>query len=455
MAQGSTYKIVAFTDQSAPGGDSFYHFSPPSIGADGTIAFVGVDDRSEGSISGVYAGVSGKLRRVMSLTDAVPGEPSAVFEDFGPISVSGDGSVGFNAGVTIDQGYVRGIWFETDGGASGAAGKPADFSLAVLGDVAYRSGAVFAKGRILPILHGGLTSEVPIGALLRTVAGVFTAPLTDGLALDDLYIQSIYEDPNAYPQYASSASVGTSMDVNETGKVALKIAVKPSPSPTPPNEAIYAGDPSAPKLIAKEGNPAPGLASAYLSHLSARPSIAADGQVAFSASLSGTPASAIFSGEPGAISPNALEGDLVPTTTDIHFGTLSDAVVNSTGDVIFRAQILYPNEGTRDGIWIQRRTGPPVLLAISGMTLPTPTGDREVEGVDFAGPGTFNDLHEFVFLAKFQNGDEGVYVADTRPGAPEVFVTRPRKPRDFLSTEDSVSVFGVATDDTGIEKVEY
>jgi hypothetical protein len=191
-------------------------------------------------------------------------------------------------------------------------------------------------------------------------------------------------------------------------------------------------------------------------HLSPRPSIAANGFVAFSADLYGSgPVSAIFSGAPGLIAPAAVEGALVPTTADVHFSTLSDAVVNSTGDVIFRARIYYPNESSREGIWIKRISGDPVLIAINGMMLATPDGDREVESVDFAGPGTFNDLHQFVFLATFQNGDQGIYLADTRPGAPVVFVRTPRKARDFVTTKDRVEVSGLATDDTGVAKVEY
>jgi hypothetical protein len=313
------------------------------------------------------------------------------------------------------------------------------------GDVAFRSGQVVAKAEIVPF-----ASEGGIGALLRKIGGVFDAELQEGGALGDLFLQKIY-DTGYYD------GVGVGVDANESGEIAIKVGVRPDPSPTPfPIGAIYAGAPKNPTLVAEEEQPAPGIPDTLYYELSQHPSIAANGLLAFEATLFGDgPASAIFSGRPGAISPLVREGDGVPTTTGVTFSSMRGAVVNSTGDVVFRAQICYDGEGTREGFWIKRRTGEPVLVAIDGMKLPTPTGDREVSDVDFAGPGTFNDLHQFVFLATFDNGDRGIYVADTRPGKPFVVVRTPRKPRQFVTTEASVEVSGTAFDDTGIAKVEY
>jgi hypothetical protein len=95
-----------------------------------------------------------------------------------------------------------------------------------------------------------------------------------------------------------------------------------------------------------------------------------------------------------------------------------------------------------------------VLIAISGINLPTPAGMREVTDVDFAGPGSFNDLHEFVFRASFDDG-QGIYVADTRPGAPTVQIAKPAKPRDRVTQNSKILVAGTAADDTGVAKVEY
>jgi hypothetical protein len=74
--------------------------------------------------------------------------------------------------------------------------------------------------------------------------------------------------------------------------------------------------------------------------------------------------------------------------------------------------------------------------------------------VEFAGPGAFNDLHEVAFEASFNNGS-GIYLADTRPGAPVITVSTPRRPRDFVTMERVISIRGMAFDDTGVAKVEY
>ncbi len=445
-AQGASYRIVAFTGQSAPGGGTYDHFGAPRIGADGTIGFVEVDSRGDGNTSKIYAGLPDVLRLVVSSGDPSPGANlnGGVFQDFQSVSLSKDGLVAFNAGVSRD-GYIKGIWAETAGGlkwvADDASCESGGLSISALGPVGFRSGLIGAKGEESP--------DRTFDVLFFGASGSLTDVLKEDQTLEGKRLRKIY-DTSPCPN-----SVGTVVDVNESGTVALKMTVSPLPSPTP-TEAIYAGAPGAPNAVAVQNAAAPGLSDSSYGHLSDKPTIAANGLVAFSSTLNsqGGPASAIFSGFPGAIAPQVLQGATVPTTTDVTFGPLSDAVVNSTGDVIFRAVIEYPNETSRTGIWIQRKTGPAVLVAVSGINLPTPAGLREVTSVDFAGPGSFNDLHEFVFRASFGD-DEGIYVADTRPGAPIIFIAQPSRPRDRVTTKSSILVAGIATDDTGIDKVEY
>lgn len=441
LAQGCTYEYVAFTGQAAPGGGTFYHFDSAHIGANGDIGFIGIDSSNE--VYAIYAGRPSALKRIVASGDAIPGGRGATFADFSSVSVSKDGGLGFNAGVSFD-GYSRSLWIADPTGEI-SLGDDSTLNIQETGPASFRSGSIFAKGAFIP---GG--EESAVQALFGGASGV---ALESGSVLSGHRVQELY---NYYADFDSS--VGSKIDANESGKVVFKAAISPTADPTPyPVEAIYSGTPDKPVLIAMAGDSAPGVAASY-AHFSPQPSIAADGTLAFSAvlDLGEGSTTGIFSGLPGAIVNKVLEGGIVPTTTSITFGTLSDAVVNSTGDVIFRATIIYPNESTRQGIWIQRRTGSPVLVAISGMTLQTPTGPREVTAVDFAGPGTFDDLHQFLFIAKFgDDEDEGVYIADTRPGAPLVTVTRPRKPREFVTTDTSVKVIGKATDDTGVAKVEY
>lgn len=444
-AQGATYRIVAFTGQTAPGGGTFYNFGLPRIGAEGTVGFVNVDSRGAGNTYKIFAGLPGALRLVVSEADKVPGLSGGTFQDFQDVSVSKDGLVAFNAGAS-SNGYIKGIWAESPQGlvlgAYAATGEPSGHDISALGAVGFRSGLLGAKGQESP----GTTFD----ALFFGAAGSLNDVLKQNQVLDGKLLQTIYDTSVA------ADSVGTGVDVNESGSVALKIIATPSATPSP-KETIYVGSPAAPKAIAAQGDVPPGLENTSYQHLSDKPTIAANGLVAFSSTLSSGsgPGSAIFAGTPTAVSPLVFQGAVVPTTTDVTFGPLADAVVNSTGDVVFRATIDYPGQITREGIWIKRKTGPSVLLAVSGIQLPTPSGMREVESVDFAGPGTFNDLHEFVFWAQFVGGDQGIYVADTRPGAPAIHIARPVKPRDYVTQDTKIVVAGTAADDTGVAKVEY
>ncbi len=443
QAQGCTYESVAFTGQTAPGGGTYHQFLPPRIAQNGEIAFIGLDAASESPSQGVFCGLPDSLVCIAASGVAIP-DGKGVFADFTSVSLAEDGRVSFNAGISYD-GYSRGIWMVNSQGIVKRA-QTSSIAIQDLGPASFRSGEILAKGSFYAA--GGDLAEQALfqGASLSTA-------LVSGAVLDGRRVQKIYD---AYEYLYSS--VGAEVDSNETGAVVFKAAVSPSADPTPyPVETLYAGTPGKLASVATAGDSAPGLSGEY-AHFSPRPSISAGGTLAFSAILTTNGESSttgIFSGLAGAISEKVLEGQAVPTTTNVVFGALSDAVVNSTGDVIFRATIRYPNESTRQGIWIKRQTGAPVLIAVDGMTLQTPGGPREVTGVDFAGPGTFNDLHQFVFLAKFGDTDEGVYIADTRPGAPFITVTRPRKPREFVTTAATVKVIGKALDDTGVQCVRY
>lgn len=443
---GASYKLVAFSDQPAPGGGTFRYFSLPRIGANGEIGVVGMDYASESAGYHLYLGKPGALKHVVSSGDQVPGQKrGAVFSDLGDPSVSKDGSVGFNAGVSYD-GYFRGTFSANSAGVITPWVTPASMDVFSLGNIAFRSGVPFAKGSF-----SVYEQERSGQALFRGANGELNAALETGVVLDGRRVQEIYGDDEW------EGSIGAAVDANESGQIAMKVGVAPSASPTPyPIGAIFAGNPASPQLVAAENGGVPGVADAYFAHLSPRPSVAADGRVAFSAIFSSEAGSrsGIFSGKPGAISAQVLENSAVPTTTNVTFGSLSDAVANSTGDVVFRATIVYPGGATREGIWIKRRTGSPVLLAVSGMTLPTPSGDQEVTQVDFAGPGTFNDLHQVVFLARFGNS-EGIYVADTRPVAPWLRAIFPRKPRDRVTRAKSITITGAAIDETGVSEVKY
>lgn len=458
---GASYRLLAFTGQTAPGGGEFGNLNAPVIGADGTVAFTGGYFNGETFLPAVFAGRANSLRLVAKAGQSAPGGSGEVYSSFESVSVGPDGNVAFNASTSVpfsESEPIEGIYVEGRGEFS----FPDFTDFAGLGPVSFRAGSFLAlKGSVYGEFEG------TVGALLQvTSSGVKRLVEADKIIPQSSPAAYALEVFDSYP-YGEffSWGVGQAVDASESGSVALKLRVGPSPSFTPPPvQAIYAGKPGALKPVARSGDPAPGLASSFvLGDLSPAPSIASNNLLAFGARYEDVTAessySAVFSGSAGALRPIVKSGDPVPTASGVVFEDVSQAaVVNETGDVVFKATIRYPNETSRQGIWIQRQSGSPVLIAVSGIKLPTPTGERIVSSVDFAGPATFNDLHQFVFRARFSNGEsteDGIYVADTRPLIPWVRVSYPRKARDRVTRAASITIRGQALDDTGIEKVEY
>jgi hypothetical protein len=446
---GASYKVVAFTGQPAPGGGVYADFGLPKLGADGTVAFL--DGLGESGTPRVVASLSGTVRLVEKAGVGTP-EGVGVFSSFDALSVAFDGRVAFNATAQVGEAFTMGVWAE-------GSGVQVPDTLVDFGPVAFRAGSVL-----------GVKSRVESGQDLRATdaLSILSAKGADNALLSgqvlpspagDVAVKTILDGSMDSDPFAEGYRAGTEVDVNEAGKVALKVITTPSASPTPSTkQAIYAGAPHALKPVATTGDAAPGIAGLEMEDLSPRPSLASNGFVAFSATLTDgeSTSSAVFAGLPGALHPVVKAGDPVPTAPAgvVFDDVFSSVAVNETGDVVFKARIRYPNLGTRDGIWIQRASGGPVLIAIDGIPLPTPSGARIVTAVDFAGPGTFNDLHQFVFRATFATGD-GIYLADTRAVAPWVRVIYPRRARDRVTRDAVYTISGTAEDDTGVAKVEY
>lgn len=441
FSQGSTYEAAAFAGQGAPGGGTFAGFDTPRIGADGTLGFVSWlgNERSV-----LIKGRAGSLARVAMSGDSAPG--GGKFDGFGPLSVSKDGLLAYRASIFEGESLTEGLWIE-GAGAAGVALTVVDF-----GFPAFRAGTVLS-----------------IKARIEAPRGQFDESYQDVLLLGAPgHVNAVLNQGDPAPGFPAGATIrsllgyesaGPGLDMNESGAVALKAIVRAVPSGTPvQREAIYAGSPADLRLVAAEGRAAPGIPDGVVASLSSEPSIASNGLVAFSAHVEageGGSLDAVFAGSPTAVEPIVRTGSQVPTAPEgVVFRGFHRTAINETGDVVFGATIEYPDETTREGIWIKRQSGAPVLIAISGIALDSPDGPVELHSVDFAGPGSFNDLHQFVFRASTGNGG-GVYVADTRPGIPWLRLTQPRNRHEQVTQARVARIAGRAIDDTGIESVEY
>lgn len=444
---GSSYRIIAFTDQSAPGGSAYASFLVPRIAQNGAVGFASwLASESQG----VFAGQPGSLQRITGTDESAPGTSGLVFSSFSSVTLNASGTPAFLAEAFGEVG-VPGLWA---GGSS--LGLFADdgigISSAFVQEIAAPS---FAAGnRIAAKVSLLFLSESVGSALAVGTPGNMQAVLAEGDSAPGFTngetISSLYEDDPTNDR----------VDQNDSGLLAFKAEVRPSATPSP-FEVIYAGKTTNLKPVAVQKNAAPDIANAVYKGFQADPSLSSDGKIAIVAELAqsntngaSVPSRAIFAGTPGALHPVVRDGDSIPGRPDATFTNLAHACVNETGDVVFKADILYANFATRPSVWVKRIDGDPILIAASGVTFDTPSGAQVATDVDFAGAGAFNDLHEAVFTAAFASGS-GVYIADTRPLIPWLRLSSPRKRRDFVTTDNFVILKGTAQDETGIAKVEY
>ncbi|MDD5201177.1 MAG: hypothetical protein PHC88_15405 [Terrimicrobiaceae bacterium] len=453
---GATYGIVAFSGQGAPGGGNFYAFDAPRIGQNGAVAFASLL-ASEGDGHRVFAGLPGALQLIAALNQPAPGL-EATFTTFSGVTINSLGGAAFDAVALGGDTTISGIWagklalgIHAGGGLNGVPGYlvtdvgPPSFNS--LNQLAAKVGLT-ASFETLTDINSALAVGLP-GVLHSALAVGDAAPgFPFGTKVVDLFDD---RDP-----------ANDRVDQNDAGTLVFRAGVSAQPGPTPAQTGVlYVGAPGQFQPVAVENAPAPGIAHGLFSGLHADPSISSDGKVAFVADLSAdsedsidVPNQAIFEGTPGTLHPIVRSGDSVPGAPGVVFSNLFRAGVNATGDVVFLANITYPNHATRRSLWVQRASGPPVLLAASGVSLDTPSGSKEALGVDFAGPGAFNDLNQAVFEASFANG-RGIYLADTRPGPPVVTVTTPGQPKKFVTMSRKILVAGIAEDPTGVARVEY
>ncbi len=456
---GATYDLIAQTDGAAPGGGTYGYLSTPVIGNGGAVAFSG----SSGNGDRIWAGSPGALQKVAGSGEPAPGT-EADFAYFGPVAINAAGRTAFQ-GFVSSEGYIEGLWAALPSGLTLATQVGDAAPGGILEDISALGPAAFSTSGDLALkirLTASETSQLPGSALVLGRPGAFSLVLAEG---DDApgftegtRVSAVYEDD----YYGDDT--GSTVSLNDRGELAFKVKVT-RPEFESSDGVIYAGKPGQLNIVAVEGEPAPQVPDAIYAILDSRPSISSNGYVAFAALLASgvnegiveVPQSALFANGPrgAGLRPLVRSGDPVPGAAGVVFGSLSNPCINRTGDVVFEAEILYPDESSRGSLWLKRLDGPPVLLAASGVFFSTPEGPREAYGVGFAGSGGFNDLHEAVFAIGFGDETTAIYRADTRPGAPMVTITKPATRKGQVTRAARIVIGGTASDDSDIAKVEY
>lgn len=338
------YRTIALTGQPAPGtpaGVTYLSLDTLPIVNDlgqggflATLAGSGVSGANDGAL---YTFGSGSVELIAREGDAAPGIPSgAVYAGLSVPTIADNGRLAYQAtlaggGVTSDNDdavYVGGVGAPLPVAREGqtAHGQPAGVNYGLLS---------------LPNL-----SDVGDLVFWTRLAGPGVTPFGDDEAL--------FAGPYAAPQLVArrgSQAPGTPADViywefgglelNDLGQFAFDVDLAGPGISSANNDAIYAGAFAAPQLVAREGDPAPGLPAGILYADLPGPTINDLGHVSYSAGLSGpgvtnTNERALYAGTPGGQTVVAREGDQAPgVSAGVVYGGFASTILNDTGMIAF------------------------------------------------------------------------------------------------------------------------
>lgn len=455
---GSELWLLARTGLPAPGGGTFVSFSDPAVGSLNQFAFVGTQAGSASANSTWMGRLNGSgisLIQHLRLGQVAPGFAPETFREFLQVAVSPTSGLAVSGGAN-GASNPTGLWRQLPSSplqfvAGSLTPVIPDTGFSPLGPPNINSAGTLAiKGDLTGLLSPSSTNAVFVGT-----PGNFAPILKVG------------DNPPGFPINWTVATLyglsyylldaGTTVSINDAGMIAFG-AVLNDPDFIE-FSAIFYGSPSNFLPIAVKGNPAPGYPGWSINALFPEIGLSQNGSLAFAGEIiSDTTTevlSVLFAGPANALAPILFENTEVTPGSGIVFDKFGNAAINQRGDIVFSAEIRYPNNSLRPSIWIKRSGEAPVLLAATGVSFTGPTGlPQPATSVYFAGHRAFNDFYQAVFRVGFTGGAQSLFLAQTRPGIPVVRVTAPNR-RGQVTTRNSVSVGGTATNLSGIARVEY
>jgi hypothetical protein len=295
------------------------------------------------------------LRTVALTGQQAPGLPvSFSLESFGYALLDANGRVSFSAELReqgIQNGISSSIWSEESGALAllartgdQAPGFPSDVQFSLFGDFAVSTAGhtafpadIRGTGEDETLSYGIWSGHA--GSLTTVLQGGSQAPgLPDGMVVH----------------------FDTDPPVNSSGRTAIHVVLVGEGVSSENNEGIWSDATGAAKLIAREGDHAPGLPSEINFGRLDLPAINSAGQVAFYGELSrgGIGDTSFWLADANTLALVARTGDHAPGTPDgVSFnrvGRLDDGpALNSLGQVAFHATLSGVGVGdtNNNGIW--------------------------------------------------------------------------------------------------------
>lgn len=429
---------VALRGTEPPGvatGQIFQNFLEPILNDSDDVAFLGFIGPSGGDSfdsSGIFMWRAGSLDPVALRGQVAPGTAGDVFLEFRRSRVSGFfGPIINNTGDMVFRAFLDtvserddGIWFKNSGGLT-LIGREGDVAPASGGEIfgpitqvrLNDSGDIAFRASIEPrIANSGLWLGRP-GSFLPVAITGEVAPETGGRTF--------------------GSSMG-GLDLNSLGNVAFTASLD---GDLADGEGIWTGNATGLKLIVRRGDEAPGTSGRTFFSFGVA-DFNDSGDLAFFSSLDASDASDDESfwvaQSDGSLVLVAREGETAPGTGGRTFERLisTTPILSQSGEVAFGARLVSSDPLNEFGIWV----GPPGavdLLIRKGDLLEVAPGDfRTVSFVNILGDNAasprpdgprsgLNALGQLAFLAQFEDGSEGMFLA-SRLAARDDLVSLPK-----------------------------
>lgn len=303
-------------------------------------------------------------------------------------------------------------------------------------------------------------------AIIRAAPGIATTLVRQGVTT-----------PPGIPNPFSNIFFGTFLylNANDSGKIVFRGTISNSASSA--DSGIWTDAPGSLSLLVREGDPAPGITDATFFDFPYAIGIGDDGTVGFLARLGGTGVTVddeltVWTGRPGALKLVAREGDPAPGLgNDVVFDTFLQAsyetgpAVNPYGHTAFVARLRGPGitNSNDDTIWVEDGDGTLRLVVREGSTLPSSGATTAAIGSSnpalFA-PFTLHPIGGFasttrvVFAAETAAGaNDGIYAA-TVPDETTAPTIRINGPKRRLTSRPTLRLSGTASDNLILAGIE-
>jgi len=399
----------------------------PAIGSNGAVGFEAkvygpgvVYDTS----FGIWLADEGGLRRVARGGDQVPGaRPGLLYKLFDSPFVDGAGGVHFDAELTgagVDADNRDALCSETAGTVVFVAREQ---------DACPDAGAWAAYGTIYE--HdfdqtGRAAFRGPVRYCDGSTANAIWSQTTGPVHLVGMAGEHVPGQPSSV-KYESLYSVAA----GDNGEIAFRASLEGSGVSSANNQALLVGGRVAARIVAREGDPAPGLpAGGTFSSVGVLVDIDQAGRAVFSARIAGgSGGTCLYAETDTGIAPLAYPGQQAPGFADgVTYATVYSEQwleVNRHGDVAFLASLTGPgiDSGNDFGLWAEIDDEIRLIVREGDQIEVAPGETRTVKYVRFQdgweddpyGRSAFSDSGWITFSLTFDDGTNGVFAAIPEP----------------------------------------